>query len=55
MTATHIKPMVDDEKKFANDLPRLRSMKLMEKVEFDLESPLFRRACRNLGVDVKDC
>jgi hypothetical protein len=27
----------------------------LDKVEFDLESPLFRKACHNLGIEIEDC
>jgi hypothetical protein len=37
-----------------NDILRIKNPKHLETVELDLNSPLLRTACTNLGVDVKE-
>lgn len=38
-----------------NDLKELRNERHMDRVNFDLDSPLFKRACFNLGIETRDC
>ena len=46
----------DKPKKRPNDLIRhLKNWDQVEKIYIDLDSPNFRSACENLGVDPKDC
>lgn len=43
-------------KKWPNDLIRhLKNWEHVEKVFIDLDSPNFRTACENLGIDPKEC
>mmetsp|Transcript_29451 Transcript_29451/g.21904 ORF Transcript_29451/g.21904 Transcript_29451/m.21904 type:complete len:84 (+) Transcript_29451:3-254(+) len=42
-------------KKRPNDIKEIRGNKHLERVQLDLDSPLLRKACYNLGIDVEDC
>ena len=41
--------------KYAHDMKLLRNIKHLERVNIDLDSPLIRKACHNLGISIKDC
>ena len=46
----------DKPKKRPNDLIRhLKTWDQVEKIYIDLDSPNFKQACSNLGIDPKDC
>jgi hypothetical protein len=38
-----------------NDIRQLRNDKQLDRIKLDLDSPLFRKACKNLGIDTRDC
>ena len=40
--------------KSPNDILRIKNPKHLETVELDLNSPLLKNACSNLGIDVKE-
>lgn len=41
--------------KFHNNLPQLKTLKALDTVKFDIESPLFSKACSNLGLKPEEC
>jgi hypothetical protein len=36
--------------KYHNNLPALKNINHLDKVNFDIDSPLFSKACKNLGL-----
>ena len=38
-------------KKIKNDVKDIKSFKMLEKVDLDLDSPRFQQACQALGID----
>ena len=48
----------EDEKKkkrVPNDIHMIKSIKHLDQVELDLNSPRFREACNNLGITIDEC
>ena len=46
----------DKPKKRPNDLVRrVKNWDQVEKMYLDLDSPMFKQACTNLGLETKDC
>ena len=43
------------QKRSKNDIRDIRSFKMLEKVELDLESPRFIKACQSLGIAIEEC
>eukprot|EP00347_Sterkiella_histriomuscorum_P021290 403334523 len=41
--------------KFHNNLPRIKTMKMLDSLDLNLESPLFSKACKNLGINPYEC
>ena len=41
--------------KFHNNLPRLKSIKMLDSINLNLDSPLFSKACKNLGINPAEC
>lgn len=42
-------------KRSKNDLKELRSLRQLERIELDLDSPRWRLACHNLGISPREC
>lgn len=44
-----------EKKKISNDIREIRTIRQLQKVELDFESPRILQALENLAVSVKDC
>jgi len=42
-------------KKIKNDVKDLKSFRMLEKVDLDLDSPRFAKACESLGITKYEC
>ena len=47
--------IMNGNKKSKNDIREIKTLKQLERVDLNLESPRLLKACENLGIDPSEC